>query len=72
VSADKLALVSKADAAALRRHGRLPDSEWARLWSERLAKTQHRLRSALEAHGGAATAVYTGAAQVSAGTEGRA
>ncbi len=72
VSADKLALAEKADGAALRRHGRLPDSEWARIWSDRLAKTQARLRAALEAHGRAARAVYERGAQVSAGTEGRA
>lgn len=64
VSQDKLELVASADAAALRRHGRLPDTEWARIWSERLQKTHQRLRIALEAHGGGARAVYAGAAQV--------
>jgi hypothetical protein len=35
VSSDKQALVAKADSAALRRHGRLPDSEWAAAWDAR-------------------------------------
>jgi len=72
VSAGALTLVSRADEAALRRHGRLPDSEWARLWSERLQKTRRRLRAALEVHAGAARVVYEGAAQIGAETQGRA
>lgn len=72
VSQDKLALVAKGDPAALRRHGRLPDSQWGRLWADRLGKTRQRLRSALEAHAGSARAVYAGAAQVGARTDGRA
>lgn len=51
VSSDKLELVRAADPAALRRHGRLPDEEWARLWSVRLEQTTRRLRAALQAHG---------------------
>ena len=47
VSAHKRALVAAADAALLRRHGRLPDVEWARLWSERLVATRQRLAGLL-------------------------
>lgn len=47
VSGDKLALVRKADAAALLRHGRLPDAEWARIWDERMEKTRARYESSV-------------------------
>lgn len=43
VSRDKQPLLERADAAALRRHGRLPDAEWAAAWSERLAATRAEL-----------------------------
>jgi hypothetical protein len=43
VSGDKQALVAKADVAALRRHGRLPDTEWAAAWDARLGQTRARL-----------------------------
>ncbi len=42
-SAEKADLVARADAAALRRHGRLPDTEWAALWSARVEQTATRL-----------------------------
>lgn len=42
VSPDKAALMAKADVAALRRHGRLADAEWAEAWTERLAATRAR------------------------------
>ncbi|MBK7857436.1 MAG: hypothetical protein IPJ65_02190 [Archangiaceae bacterium] len=48
VSSDKLALVRAADAAVLRRHGRLPDEEWAAMWSARLELTRTRLLELLE------------------------
>jgi hypothetical protein len=35
-------LVARADADALRRHGRLPDESWSELWRERLARTRQR------------------------------
>lgn len=47
VSSEKAALVAQADAAALRRHGRLPDAEWARLWALRLDETRRRVRALL-------------------------
>lgn len=43
VSREVAPIAARADAAALRRHGRLPDAEWARLWDERLALTRQRL-----------------------------
>ncbi len=49
VSREKQALVAKADAAALRRHGRLTDAEWAQAWGERLALTRSRLQPLLAA-----------------------
>lgn len=47
VSSEKASLVALADAAALRRHGRLPDTEWARLWARRLEETKRRVRALL-------------------------
>ena len=47
VSAEKLALVSRADASALRAHGRLPDSEWATIYATRLRSTESRLKTLL-------------------------
>lgn len=47
VSGEKLALVARADAAALRAHGRLPDTEWARIYTERLGRTHRRLAELL-------------------------
>ncbi len=47
VSGEKLALVSRADADALRAHGRLPDSEWASLYETRLRSTESRLEALL-------------------------
>jgi hypothetical protein len=45
VAREKLPLVAKADKTAMRRHGRLQDSEWAEIWQTRLKKTQHRVNS---------------------------
>jgi hypothetical protein len=45
VSAEKRALVERADPEALRRHGRLPDAAWAAMWTRRLAGTADRLAS---------------------------
>lgn len=47
VSAEKLALVGRADARALRAHGRLPDSEWAAIYATRLGATERRLEALL-------------------------
>ena len=47
VSAQKFALVQRADPAALRRHGRLPDTRWAELWQQRLLRTEQRARALL-------------------------
>ncbi|MCA9697843.1 MAG: hypothetical protein KC431_09995, partial [Myxococcales bacterium] len=47
VSGDKQALIDLADADALLAHGRLPDSRWAALWTERLALTAARVRTLL-------------------------
>jgi hypothetical protein len=47
VSADKADLVARADAALLRRHGRLPDERWAALWDARLAATARRAEGLL-------------------------
>ena len=49
VSAHRRALVQKADPAALRRHGRLPDERWAELWRQRLLQTGQRARTLLAA-----------------------
>jgi hypothetical protein len=49
VSAQKRALVLRADPAALRRHGRLPDARWAELWQQRLRSTEQRARALLAA-----------------------
>jgi hypothetical protein len=50
VSSEKLALVARADAAMMRRHGRLPDREWAPLWDACVERTQRQLAALLE-HG---------------------
>jgi hypothetical protein len=55
VSAAKLALVARADAAALRKHGRLPDARWAELWRERLAETRARVQELLDGAGSPAS-----------------
>ena len=47
-STEKAALVAAADGAALRRHGRLGDDQWAALWTPRLAATAVRVRALLE------------------------
>jgi hypothetical protein len=47
VSAQKFALVQRADPAALRRHGRLPDARWGELWQQRLLRTEQRARALL-------------------------
>ncbi len=47
VSREKYLLVSRADAAALRAHGRLPDSEWLALYETRLERTRARLAEML-------------------------
>lgn len=56
VGEDKLALVAKADPAAMRRHGRLEDAEWAALWDQRVEATRARMRALLEAPAGQAAA----------------
>ncbi len=43
VGADKQALVARADAQQLRRHGRLPDGRWGELWDARLVETRRRV-----------------------------
>lgn len=48
VSQDKQALVAAADAQAMRRHGRLPDTAWAAQWSACRECTAERLRRMLE------------------------
>lgn len=47
VSREKEALVASADAGALRRHGRLPDAEWGRLWELRREETKRRVEALL-------------------------
>lgn len=49
VSGDKRALVARADEAALRRHGRLRDEEWAEAWTARLGETRRRIVALLGA-----------------------
>jgi hypothetical protein len=49
VSWDKQALVAKADAQVLRRHGRLPDERWGALWDARLVATRARAQRLLPA-----------------------
>jgi hypothetical protein len=49
VSADKQALVARADPALLRAHGRLPDARWAEVWEVRRDATQERLDALLGA-----------------------
>ncbi|MEM6292743.1 MAG: hypothetical protein AAGA54_15830 [Myxococcota bacterium] len=49
VSHQAHALVDRADAAALRAHGRLPDEAWAKLWHARLSKTRAGVRALLAA-----------------------
>jgi hypothetical protein len=50
VSGEKAALVAKADPAALRAHGRLPDAEWAAIYDERFAATLACLDGMLAEH----------------------
>jgi hypothetical protein len=47
VSAEKQALVDRADPELLRAHGRLPDARWAALYVARLAATRARLAGML-------------------------
>jgi hypothetical protein len=42
-------LAARADALAMRSHGRLPDTEWSPLWDARLATTRARVRALLDA-----------------------
>ncbi|MFT3836597.1 MAG: hypothetical protein QM723_06345 [Myxococcaceae bacterium] len=51
VSADKQSSVAKADVAALRRHGRISDAEWAEAWDVRLEATRRRATPLLEGEG---------------------
>lgn len=48
VSWDKKALVERADAEVLRRHGRLPDERWGALWVLRLEATTRRVAGLLD------------------------
>ncbi len=48
VSHDKQALVACADAGVLRKHGRLPDADWADAWNQRLAATRAELAPLLQ------------------------
>lgn len=41
-------LVSAADPRRMREHGRLPDTEWAPLWEQRLSATAARVAGLLE------------------------
>ncbi|HEX6811612.1 MAG TPA: hypothetical protein VF384_08325 [Planctomycetota bacterium] len=43
----KQSLVNRADQAALRRHGRLPDARWAEVWQQRLRETRARAHDVL-------------------------
>lgn len=47
VSAEKRALVDRADVAALRRHGRIADAEWQAAWDARLVATRARVAGIL-------------------------
>jgi hypothetical protein len=47
VSSANASLVARADPAAMRRHGRIPDAEWATLWGERVEQTRSRARALL-------------------------
>jgi hypothetical protein len=47
VSGEVLPLVRRADESLLRKHGRLPDSAWARIWETRLFETTRRVRARL-------------------------
>lgn len=38
-------VVARADADAMRRHGRLPDERWGEIWEERLVQTRLRLQA---------------------------
>ena len=46
-SAEKQALIDKADPDALLAHGRLPDTQWAALWTMRLDATRARANALL-------------------------
>ena len=56
VGDDKRELVAAACEAALRRHGRLPDSRWAAIWDARKALTRRRLAGLLRSARGLARA----------------
>jgi len=47
VSAEKLALVSRADPDSLRAHGLVPGGEWATIYEKRLRATELRLSTLL-------------------------
>ena len=49
VSSEAAPLVGRADATLLRKHGRLPDETWARIWDTRLIETTRRIRARLMA-----------------------
>lgn len=66
VSWRRQALVARADAALLRRHGRLPDERWAEVWQARLQATVVRARGVLAAATGSGAGV-----PASAGNAGR-
>jgi hypothetical protein len=40
-------LAARADADAMRAHGRIPDAEWGALWTRRLAETEKRVEAML-------------------------
>jgi len=43
VSSANATLVARADVERMRAHGRIPDTEWAALWAERLMETKRRV-----------------------------
>ncbi|HEY4102574.1 MAG TPA: hypothetical protein VGM44_01745 [Polyangiaceae bacterium] len=55
VSAAYASLVAQADAAAMRRHGRIADAIWSTLWRERIAETRRRLATLMPARDARAT-----------------
>lgn len=54
VRRDLLGLAARADEDALRRHGRLPDAEWAAAWDARLEETEREIGALLPARASAA------------------
>jgi hypothetical protein len=55
VSEQAMALVARADAAGLRRHGRLPDARCGELWQQRLEQTRRRAQALCCGGSGAGT-----------------